>query len=428
MNYLADFAGSESEVRYYCRQIPNLFATARGACLWDAEGTEFIDFLAGCGSLNYGHNHPKIKAALQDYLQADGIGCALDLHTGAKLAFIRAFRDLILSPRGMNYRMQFTGPTGANAVEAALKLARKHTGRTNVVAFTNAFHGMSLGALSATGSNRAREGLQGCLDGVVRLPFDGYHGAGQSDLERFAAMAEDPSGGIDPVAAIIVETVQGEGGLNVASRDWLRHLRDVARRIGALLIVDDIQAGCGRSGRFFSFEDAGIAPDMVCLAKSISGGGLPMSLLLINPSIDTWRPGEHNGTFRGNNLAFVTARAALELWSDSDFIAGIAVRSTMLDRWLTEVCVRYPHTITNKKGLGMMVGFECSSPELARAISQEAFKRHLVLEVCGPRDEVVKILAPLNIELSLFREGLARLAAALDVVALEQANRADLAA
>lgn len=428
MNHLADFADSESEVRYYCRQIPNLFVTAKGSLVWDAEGTEFIDFLAGCGSLNYGHNHPKIKSALLDYLHADGIGCALDLHTGAKLAFMRAFRDVVLSPSGMNYRMQFTGPTGANAVEAALKLARKHTGRTNIVAFTNAFHGMSLGALSATGSNRAREGLQGCLDGVVRLPFDGYHGAGQSDLERFAAMAEDPSGGIDPVAAIIVETVQGEGGLNVASRDWLRRLRDVATRIGSLLIVDDIQAGCGRTGRFFSFEAAAIAPDMVCLAKSISGGGLPMSLLLIDPSIDTWRPGEHNGTFRGNNLAFATARAALDLWSDSDFVAGIAARSAMLDRWLTDLCVRYPRTITRKKGLGMMAGFECSSPGLARAILQEAFKRRLLLEACGPRDEVVKILAPLNIDLSLFREGLARLAAAVDDVALEGANQPDLAA
>ncbi|MCC8978546.1 diaminobutyrate--2-oxoglutarate transaminase [Bradyrhizobium acaciae] len=428
MNHLADFADSESEVRYYCRQIPNLFVKANGSLVWDAEGTEFIDFLAGCGALNYGHNHPKIKSALLDYLHADGIGCALDLHTGAKLAFIRAFRDIVLSPAGMNYRMQFTGPTGANAVEAALKLARKHTGRTNIVAFTNAFHGMSLGALSATGSNRAREGLQGCLDGVVRLAFDGYHGAGPSDLERFAAMAEDPSGGIDPIAAIIVETVQGEGGLNLASKEWLRSLREVATRLGALLIVDDIQAGCGRSGRFFSFQDAAIAPDMVCLAKSLSGGGLPMSLLLIDPSIDTWRPGEHNGTFRGNNLAFVTARAALELWSGSDFLAEIAIRSAMLDRWLKDLCVRYPRTITRKKGIGMMAGFECCSPALARDISQEAFKRRLLLELCGPRDEVVKILAPLNIDLSVFREGLTRLAAAVDAVALEDAKKPDLAA
>lgn len=426
MNHLAEFEESESQVRYYCRHLPNLFVKAKGALIWDADGEEYIDFLAGCGALNYGHNHPDFNSALVDYLSADGIGCALDLHTGAKLDFIRAFREVILAPRHMNYRLQFTGPTGTNAVEAALKLARKHTGRTNVVAFTNAFHGMSLGALAVTGSGRAREGLTGRLDGVVRLPFDAYHGAGRQDLERFAAMVEDPSGGIEPVAAIIVETVQGEGGLNVASTAWLRCLRDIATRIGAILIVDDIQAGCGRTGRFFSFEDADIVPDIVCLAKSISGGGLPMSLLLIDPAIDSWRPGEHNGTFRGNSLAFVTARAALNLWSDAEFLAGLTIRSAMLERWLIEICANFPHFIVRRKGCGMMAGFECLSPELARRICQEATKRRLLLEACGPNDEVVKIMAPLNVDLSVFEEGLNRLAATIaDVVGLD---RADLAA
>lgn len=410
------FDGIESQVRYYCRRTPNVFAKAQGSRVWDREGREFIDFMAACGSLNLGHNDPKIKQALISYLLEDGIGNALDFHTEAKAKFIERFQQEILKPRELTYVLQFTGPTGANCVEAALKLARKATGRRSIVAFTNAFHGMSTGALAVTGSTVARSGLVGTLDGVVRLPFEGYCGSGVQELERFAEMVADPSGGIDPVAAFIAETVQGEGGLNVASTGWLVKLREVATRLGALLIVDDVQAGCGRTGPFFSFERAGIVPDMVCLSKSISGFGLPMSLLLLSPKIDRWQPGEHSGTFRGNSLAFVAATAALEYWSHASFADETLSRSKALDRWLESVVSRNSAVVRRKKGLGMMAGLEFKDPVVADAVMQEARDRRVLIEGCGPHDEVLKIMAPLNIEMELFTEGLNRLESAIDAV------------
>jgi diaminobutyrate-2-oxoglutarate transaminase len=417
-DHVSRFEASESGVRSYCRDLPNLFVSASGARVWDCEGVEFIDFLAGCGSLNYGHNHPQIKQALIDYLMNDGICNALDFHTGAKMRFIETFNDVILRPRHLDYRMQFTGPTGANCVEAALKLARKATGRHNVVAFTNAFHGMSSGALAVTGSKLARSGVESGLNGVTRLAFEGYSGAGLAELQRFATMVSDPSGGVDPVAAIVVETIQGEGGLNVASVTWLRELRALASEMGALLIVDEIQTGCGRTGDFFSFERAAIVPDIVCLSKSI-GAGLPMSLLLMKPEWDIWRPAEHSGTFRGHNLAFVAASAALELWGQLDFVTGIGERSRILSAWTREMSFRFPLLISRQKGLGMMAGLEFRSSHLAEQVVRLARRKRVILERCGPHDEVLKIFAPLNIEDNLFREGLDRVTAAIVEVAAD---------
>lgn len=398
------FARRESEVRYYCRRIPNLLCSASGAIVRDTVGRTFIDFLSACGSLNYGHSHPVLKEALLRHIELDGISAGLDFHTEAKLEFIQTFNRIILEPRGFDYKLQFPGPTGTNCVEAALKLARKVTGRNNVVAFTNAFHGMSVGALSATASRSARHGAGQRLDGVTRLPYEGYAGAGLSDIERFESMAVDPSGGIDPVAAIILETVQGEGGLNVASGEWLTQVALVAKRLGALLIVDDVQAGCGRTGTFFSFERAGIEPDIVCLAKSIGGYGLPMSLLLMRPEIDVWSPGEHNGTFRGNTPAFVTATAALELWTGA-FEAQIYERSEMLSAWCLSV-ERQSAGEVRRKGIGMMQGLEFSRPSLASRIADMAAVAGVIVECCGPHDQVLKILAPLTIDKETFSKGL----------------------
>lgn len=404
------FDDAESVVRYYCRKLPNLLDSATGAIVRDVEGREFIDFLSACGTLNYGHNHPRLKAAALNYLARDGIIASLDLHTSAKLDFIERFREVILGPRGLSYKLQFPGPTGANCVEAAIKLARKVTGRTSVVAFANAFHGMSLGALSLTGSSAARQASLGLLNGVVRLPYEGYVGAGIADLNRFEAMAMDPSGGIDPIAAIVVEVLQGEGGLNVASSEWLQALASMATRLGALLIVDDIQAGCGRTGTFFSFEGASIEPDMVCLAKSISGYGLPMSLLLLKRELDVWAPGEHNGTFRGNSLAFVTASAALRLWENGDMaVSHDNVRS--LSEWTRRMAQRYPSL--KAKGRGMMQGLQFADEGYSQAAAVCAVRRGIIVECCGPRDEVLKILPPLNIDPAIFADGLERLEQAI---------------
>lgn len=417
-NSHAEFDRTESSVKYYCRRMPAVFAKALNATVWDENGVAFTDFLAGCGSLNYGHNHPALKARIMGYLGDDGIINGLDLHTTAKRDFIRTFRETVLRPRGLSYRVQFPGPTGTNAVEAALKLARKVTGRRGVVAFTNAFHGMTLGALSVTGNQKSRAGAGVPLGDVTRLPYEGYLGAGTDELDRFAAMAGDPSGGVESPAAFILETVQGEGGLNVASKAWLRHLSRVARDLGAILIVDDIQAGCGRTGAFFSFERAGLEPDIICLAKSISGIGLPFSLVLMKPELDQWAPGEHNGTFRGNNLAFVSATAALELWRETEFLESLSSVGRIVGDWIDKVCEKLGPEIATPRGVGLMSGIAFTDQTVAGMVADDAYRHRILIETSGPHDEVLKLMPPFTIEPELLEDGLRRLDGAItDVLA-----------
>jgi diaminobutyrate-2-oxoglutarate transaminase len=386
----------ESQVRSYSRAMPRQFGRAEGVWMHDNAGGRYLDFLSGCSTLNYGHNHPVLKQALLDYISADGIAHGLDLHTEAKADFLETFEKLILLPRHLPYRVMFTGPTGTNAVEAALKLARKVTGRQNVIAFTNGFHGMSLGALACTGNASKREGAGIPLSHVSHEAYDGYFGPEVDTAELLDQRLSDPSSGLDAPAAILVETVQGEGGLNVASSEWLRAIATIAKRHGALLIVDDIQAGCGRTGRFFSFEEAGIVPDIVTLAKSLSGMGLPFALTLFRREHDQWEPGEHNGTFRGNNHAFVTATAALRhFWSDDAFEADIERRGNMLGRRLGRIAAEHG---LSTRGRGMMRGLDTGSGEIAAQITEAAFERGLIIESSGAHGEVVKVLAPLVID------------------------------
>ncbi len=407
----AIFTRRESEARSYCRGFDTVFTSARGSEMTDESGRTQIDFLAGCSSLNYGHNDPDMKAALMAHLAEDGIAHGLDLHTGAKAAFLDAFERHILQPRGMDHRLMFTGPTGANAVEAAMKIARKVTGRQNVIAFTNGFHGVTQGALAATGNGYHRGGAGMALSGVTRLPFDGYMGTDTDTADLLAAMLGDASSGLDAPAAILVETVQGEGGLNAARAEWLRRVADLAHAHGALLIVDDIQAGCGRTGTFFSFEKMGFVPDIVTLAKSVSGFGLPMALVLVRPDHDVMGPAEHNGTFRGNTHAFVTARVAIEkFWAEPGFEADIARRAGMVEAGLRQIAAMVPGA--RLKGRGMMRGVDVGSGALAGDICARAFARGLIVETSGPEDEVVKILAPLTTPDALLQQGLDILIAA----------------
>ena len=389
------FERRESEARSYCRGMPATFATAQGSELIDEDGRRWIDFLAGCSSLNYGHNDPDMKAALIEHIAGDGIAHGLDLHTDAKGAFLEAFERHILVPRGMDHRVMFTGPTGANAVEAAMKIARKVTGRTNIIAFTNGFHGVTSGALAATGNSYHRGAAGMTLNGVTRMPYDGYFAGSTDTAEFLEAMLEDKSGGIDAPAAIILETVQGEGGLNAASEDWIKRIAALAKAHGALLIIDDIQAGCGRTGTFFSFEDMGVTPDIVTLAKSLSGFGLPMAMLLVRPEHDVFGPAEHNGTFRGNTHAFVTARVAIEkFWADGSFQKELAEKSGLIHDELAELAAIVPDG--RIKGRGLMQGVDVGSGELASDICARAYEKGLVIETSGNEDQVVKVLAPLT--------------------------------
>ncbi|MEZ8142892.1 diaminobutyrate--2-oxoglutarate transaminase [Enterovibrio norvegicus FF-33] len=399
------FNKQESNVKSYCNSFPVLFTAAKGCWLKTDNGDRYIDFLAGAGSLNYGHNNAILKKALIDYIDKDGITHGLDMHTEAKAAFLTALRNHIFEPRNLDYKVQFTGPTGTNAVEAAMKLARKVTGRTNIVTFTNGFHGCTMGALAATGNQHHRGGSGMPLAGTSRLPYEGY--AGVDGLALLETMLNDNSSGLDKPAAVLLEVVQGEGGLNVASDAWLQKLCKICKAHGILTIVDDIQAGCGRTGTFFSFEPSGIKPDMITLSKSIGGYGLPMAVVLLKPELDKWSPGEHNGTFRGNNHAFITATSAIETyWQNDDFENHIADRSQQVKKTIDRVLKRFPSLFVRTKGRGMMQGIECQRPEFASSITRHCFENGMVIETAGPNDEVVKFFSPLTISESELEQGL----------------------
>ncbi|HEY9770593.1 MAG TPA: diaminobutyrate--2-oxoglutarate transaminase [Coleofasciculaceae cyanobacterium] len=294
----------ESNVRSYCRSFPTIFNKAKKSIIY-SESQEYIDFLAGAGALNYGHNNDYIKQKVIDYLNADAIAHGLDFYTAAKEKFIAKFHSSILSPRKLDYRLQFCGSTGTNAVEAALKLARKVKQRTGIFSFMGAFHGMISGSLSITGNKEIRAGISGIANDVTFMPYSHGKMANFDTLEYLESVLDDSHSGIAKPAAIIFEPVQAEGGIIVAPRQWMQELRALCDRHDILLICDDIQVGCGRTGSFFSFERANIVPDLVILSKSISGYGFPMSLVLIKPELDIWKAGEHTETFRGNQLAFV---------------------------------------------------------------------------------------------------------------------------
>ena len=415
----------ESSVQTYARSFPVTFNKAQGVWLHDQSGKRYLDFLAGAGTLNYGHNHPILKEALIEYIQADGIAHGLDMHTSAKASFLTALQQIILKPRGLDHVAQFTGPTGTNAVEAAMKLARKVTGRSNIVAFTNGFHGVSLGALAATGNQHHRGGAGTSMADISRLPYDGYPGAGEDSLLLFETMLNDNSSGLDKPAAVLFEVVQGEGGLNASSVAWLQRLEKICRAHDILLIADDIQAGCGRTGTFFSFEPAGIKPDIITLSKSLSGMGLPFALVLLRPELDQWSPGEHNGTFRGNNHAFITARKALEtFWQDDSFAADVRAKGELVTKRLQAMADHFPQLFDKVKGRGLMQGIACRDGDIADVITSKCFERGLIIETAGPNDEVVKCLCPLIITEAELTQGLDWLEDAIVETASERLKKA----
>ncbi len=408
------FAKLESEVRSYCRGFPTLFAKARGYKMWDADGREYLDFFAGAGALNYGHNHPLLKEQLIRYVTDDGVTHSLDMATEAKRRLLTTFEDVVLRPRKMNYKVMFPGPTGTNAVEAALKLARKVKGRQTILSFTNGFHGMTLGSLAVTGNGFKRGGAGVPLTNAVSMPFDRYFGDEVDTAAYLERFLQDGGSGMELPAAVIVETVQGEGGLNAASFGWLKRIEAICRKYDMLLIVDDIQVGCGRTGTFFSFEPAGIRPDIVTLSKSIGGFGLPLALTLLKPDLDRWSPGEHNGTFRGNNLAFVTAEAALRAyWADGALEAETLRKSERIRVFLTDMVEKYSALQGSHRGRGFIQGIACGDAELAGLVCKEAFARGVIMETSGPNDEVFKLLPPLVIDDEGLSDGFARIEASI---------------
>ncbi len=397
----------ESQVRSYVRNFPAVFKKARGSWIEDVDGEQYLDFFAGASVLNYGHSHPELKKVLIEYLSEDNITHSLDMASVARGTFLDTFHRVILEPRGMNYKVQFPGPTGTNAVETALKIARKAKGREKIMSFTSAFHGMTLGSLSVTGNAFKRQGAGLPLTHSDSMPYCNYFGPEYDTIEYIDKMMADSSSGVDLPAAAIVETVQAEGGVNVADYDWMRRLEALCRKYDMLLIVDDIQTGNGRCGKFFSFEDMGISPDVITVSKSISGYGLPLALTLVKPEYDLWEPGEHNGTFRGFNPAMITSARAMELfWSDDGLEQDIARRTGMIENFLDAMVKKYPEAEGTRRGRGMMQAVHFANEELAGKISEVAFRHKLIIETAGPNDEVLKLLPPLITEDADLQKGL----------------------
>jgi diaminobutyrate-2-oxoglutarate transaminase len=393
-----------------------MFDTGSGDQLATADGTVYLDFLAGAGSMNYGHNPGFIKRALIDYLERDGLTNGLDLATTAKRDFLQAFEQHVLVPRGLDYKIQFCGPTGTNAVEATLKIARLATGRTNVVSFSGAFHGVSTGSLAATGARYYKQGLRATLPNMTAVPYPDSPLGAFNSLDLLNRLVRDTSSGIEVPAAVLLETVQCEGGVYLAPVEFLRGLRQWCDQHQVLMIVDDIQVGCGRTGSFFSFEQAGIRPDLVTLSKSISAYGLPMALVLMRPEHDIWKPGQHNGTFRGNQLAFVAAAAALtEYWADGTegaFARQVQAKGALVERQLREGLAAVPGAVI--RGRGLIWGLDLAAAGVsASKVSRLCFDRGLIVETCGRDNEVVKILPPLTISEESLERGLAILTQAV---------------
>lgn len=401
----------ESEVRGYCRTFPTVFKKASNARQEDENGKSYIDFFGGAGVLNFGHNNQRMKAAIIDFIQNDGVAHSLDMSTDVKREFIQAFADIVLKPRNMTYKMQFTGPTGTNAVEAALKIARRVTGRRSVIAFSHGFHGMTLGSLACTANEYFRNAAGVPLEHVVRLSFE-------HPIEGLAEAFEDPSSGFEKPAAILVEAIQAEGGVNVASVEWLRELQEFARRVGALLILDDIQAGCGRTGTYFSFDDMGLDPDVICLAKGIGGFGTPLAMNLIKPEHDKhWSPGEHTGTFRGQGLSFVAGREALRYFEDDNLMADTRKKGDYMVERLEKIRDAHPDKGFEVRGRGMMQALDTHDGAFAKAVVAHGFENGLLIGGCGTAGRVLKLIPPLTIPDADLKQGIDILEAAVKAVA-----------
>ncbi len=398
------FEKYESEVRSYCRIFNQQLDTAKGSIIKDVNGKEYIDFFCGAGALNYGHNNPYIKEKVINYLEKDGIMHALDMYTTAKADFIEYFEKEVLEPRKLNYKIQFPGPTGTNAVEAALKLARKNKKRNNIWCLMGCFHGMTLGTLALTTEREAREGAGIALENVQHIPAP-YMFEELDTIKYMQTLISDDHSGVEKPAALILETVQAEGGIWVFSPEYLKAVRQFCDDNDILMIVDDIQVGCGRTGTFFSFERADIVPDMVTLSKSIGGYGMPFALTLFKPELDIWSPGEHNGTFRGNQLAMVAAKAGLEFFNNNDVATETKRKGQIVEKFLNEE-IKPLGKDFEIRGIGLIWGIETHNEALAKEISKKCFEAGLIVERAGRENSVVKVMPPLVIEDEILNKGL----------------------
>jgi diaminobutyrate-2-oxoglutarate transaminase len=401
----------ESNVRYYCRRWPAVFSSAQGCVITDEDGVEYLDFFAGAGALSYGHNNPLFVEVAIEHLRSGRLLHSLDTFTPEKRTFLDTIQRTILAPRQLDMVVQTVGPTGATAVEAALQLAQRLTGHRAVLGFEGGYHGMSYRAASISASMAGRE-TSAHLKDFVALPFVQH--VDEADIELLDATLRSPVNG-QPIGVVIIEPTQGEGGARAFDPVYLSAIRRITRELGILVIADEIQAGVGRTGPFFSFEGSQLDPDVICVSKSISGLGLPMAINLVRRSLDAWNPGEFTGTFRGNNLAFATSATMLEnYWSDSTLEKSTEQFGHTVRTALESIADTFGAGGFSVRGNGLLCGLAVGDTELASAISRHAFERRLIVETCGPGDTIVKLLAPLVIEPEQLDEGLTRLALAVE--------------
>ncbi|HEX8834173.1 MAG TPA: aspartate aminotransferase family protein [Abditibacteriaceae bacterium] len=409
-------AQRESNARTYPRRIPIVISRARGIYLEDLDGRQFIDCLAGAGTVALGHNHPVVVEAIRNALDQEIPLHTLDLMTPVKDEFVTELFDALPSEFARHARIQFCSPSGADATEAALKLVKTATGRRSVFSFLGGYHGMSNGALSLTGNLGAKMAVSGLMPDVNFLPYpydyrcpfgmggEAGHRTGSHYIE---SVIRDPESGIVPAAAMIMEAVQGEGGVIPAPKAWLHEMRRITEENGIPLIFDEIQSGFGRTGKMFAFEHSGVIPDVLLLSKAI-GGSLPLSVVVYHEKFDTWQPGSHAGTFRGNQLAIAAGLATIRYIRKEGLPAHAEAMGTRLMAHLRQLQSDVPY-IGDVRGCGLMVGVEIVNPageanhrgihpqhqSMARRIQQECLRRGLIIELGGRHGSVVRFLPPL---------------------------------
>ncbi|MBF7682691.1 diaminobutyrate--2-oxoglutarate transaminase [Acinetobacter sp. B5B] len=426
--YLTRQSQMESNVRSYPRKLPLAIAKAQGCWVTDVEGREYLDCLAGAGTLALGHNHPAVIQSIQDTLTSGIPLHTLDLTTPLKDKFTETL--LAELPGGKDaYCLQFCGPSGADATEAAMKLAKTYTGRSSIISFSGGYHGMTHGSLSVTGNLGAKNAVNNLMPGVQFLPYPHEYRCpigvgGEAGVDAltyyFEQFIEDVESGVTKPAAVILEAIQGEGGVVVAPTKWLKKIREVTEKHDIVLILDEVQAGFSRSGKMFAFEHAGIEPDIIVMSKAV-GGSLPLAVLGIKRKFDAWQPGAHTGTFRGNQLAMGTGLASLNVIKEQNLAQNAYERGAFIQAELKKIAAKYP-CIGNVRGRGLMLGIEIvderqaadhmgsypADSTLTTAIQTACFNNQLLLEKGGRHGTVIRLLCPLIITQSETEELLKR--------------------